>query len=305
MSHPFKNHRGPSWEVVTDIRCTLGEGPVWDPISQCIVWLDIDKGVIHQYSERGKKLESMQVGQKVGAIAQVSGGGFIAALKHGFAFMDQSCQSVEIIEDPEMHLANNRFNDGKCDPAGRFWAGTMDEVGDKEQAGKLYMVANDISVSVKIRDVSCSNGLAWSLDSKLFYYIDTPTRQVVAYDYQIATGEISGKRTIINIPGSEGVPDGMTIDSEGMLWVAHWNGWKVSRWNPATGQCLTEFTLPVSQVSSCTFGGDDLGDLYVTSARGGLSDTELKAQPLAGALFVIRNSKYKGTRAFLFDRQRC
>lgn len=288
------------WEVVTDLRCELGEGPLWDPIQQCILWIDIAMGKIYQYHGENGRLESMEVGQKIGAIAAVAGHGLVAALKHGFVFIDWACHTVEFISDPEAHLENNRFNDGKCDPAGRFWAGTMDEVENKKHAGKLYALNNDLSVSVKIEGVSCSNGLAWSPDHRIFYYIDTPTRQVVAYDYQIETGEISHKRVVIHIPPGEGIPDGMTTDAEGMLWVAHWNGWKVSRWDPFEGRLLTAIHLPVSHISSCAFGGEGLDDLYITSARAGLSENDLKAQPLAGALFVVKRSGFTGLNAFAY-----
>jgi len=301
VRHIFEHNAMPPWEVVTDIRCELGEGPLWDPVRRCILWVDITKGVIYQYRE-GNKPEMMEIGQKTGAIAPVNGGGLIAALKDGFAFIDQSGRKIKIIADPEKSLHGNRFNDGKCDPAGRFWAGTMDEIENRRGAGSLYSLNNDLTVSVKIKGVSCSNGLAWSLDHRVFYYIDTPTRQVVAYDYEVEDGKITNRRVVINISSEEGLPDGMTIDAEGMLWVAHWGGWKISRWNPSTGERLTDLSLPVSHVSSCTFGGSGLDDLYVTSARAGLNKDELDAQPQAGALFVLRKSGFTGTKAFEFRK---
>jgi len=145
--------------------------------------------------------------------------------------------------------------------------------------------------------ITISNGLAWSLTDRAFYYIDTPTMKVVRYDYDNGTGAIGNKETIINIPREAGFPDGMTIDSEGMLWIAHWGGWQVTRWNPATGLQLTSIKLPVSNVTSCTFGGDTLEDLYITSARKGLNETELRKQPLAGSLFVIKNFGHTGVPA--------
>jgi len=290
-----------NWEVVTNHSCLLGEGPIWDQRNKRILWLDILNGEIHQFSSIQQKHQVMKVGQSVGAVALRTSGGLIAALQHGFAAIDLENEAIHMISDPESHLPSNRFNDGKCDPMGRFWAGTMDNAEEQEGAGNLYMLNTDLSVSLKIENVTCSNGLAWSPDNRTFYYIDTPTRQVVAYGYEAASGSIHSKRTIITIPVEEGYPDGMTIDAEGMLWVAHWDGWKVSRWNPATGKLVDSIRLPVSLVTSCTFGGENLEDLYITTAKKGLSESELEEQPLAGSLFVIRQSGYKGVAAVEFQ----
>lgn len=289
------------WEVVLNHTSLLGEGPVWDPATKSILWVDIEKGEIHRFSPENKTHKTMQIGQMVGAIALRASGGLIAALQRSFATVDIDQQTLHPIIDPEIHLPDNRFNDGKCDPAGRFWAGTMDYVSGKAGAGSLYTLHTDMSVVTRIEGVSCSNGLAWSADHRVLYYIDTPTRQVVAYDYDIATGSITNKKVVINIPASDGYPDGMTIDTEGMLWVACWDGWKVSRWDPRTGKLLQHILLPASKVTSCTFGGAGLGDLYITSAKTGLSAQELKEQPLAGSLFVIKNIGFTGHRPFVFQ----
>lgn len=274
-------------EPVLEHRCLLGEGPVWDADRQRILWVDILRGEIHQYFTLTEKHNIFKAGQMVGAIALTKTGSLIGALHHGFYYIDLENEHLEQITDPEAHLPENRFNDGKCDPAGRFWAGTMSVTG-KANAGKLYMLDTDHSVQTKIDGVSCSNGLAWSHDQKTFYYIDTGTQEVVAYDFHPANATIANKRTIIRIAPEEGYPDGMTIDSEGMLWVAIWGGGKVKRFNPATGLCIGEIHLPVTLVTSCTFGGPTLRDLYITTARTGLTDVELLAQPLAGSIFVVR-----------------
>lgn len=289
------------WEVVVNHTCLLGEGPVWDEVHKRIFWLDILNGEIHQFSFIRNEHQVMKVGQPVGAIALKTNGDLIAAIQHGFADIEMDSNTVRMIVDPESHLTNNRFNDGKCDPLGRFWAGTMDDVEGKEGAGNLYVLNEDLSVSLKIENVTCSNGLAWSSDRSKFYYIDTPTRQVVAYDYDMESGAIHNKKVIISIPIEEGYPDGMTIDAEGMLWIAHWDGWKVSRWDPTSGNLLNTILLPVARITSCTFGGETLEDLYITSAKVGLSESELEEQPLAGALFVVRNVGVKGVAAIEFQ----
>jgi sugar lactone lactonase YvrE len=288
------------WEVVLDHTCLLGEGPVWDPVKQSILWVDIEGGEIHRYSPEKKQHTSMLAGQMVGAIALRSNGGMVAALQNSFATIDMEQQTIHPIMDPEVHLPDNRFNDGKCDPAGRFWAGTMDYVSGKKGAGSLYVMQKDLTVERVVQDVSCSNGLAWSPDHRTLYYIDTPTREVVAYDYEITSGRITNKRAVVTIPDTDGYPDGMTIDTEGMLWVACWDGWRVSRWNPLTGALLQTIKLPASRITSCAFGGAGLDDLYITSAKTGLSEQDLKAQPLAGSLFVIKKCGFKGANPFVF-----
>jgi sugar lactone lactonase YvrE len=285
-------------ETVANHKSVLGEGPVWDHKNKRILWLDIVAGHIHQFTPTAQLFKTFSVGEMVGCIAPAETG-FIAALASGFSFVDLDNEKVKHINDPERDLPGNRFNEGKCDPMGRLWAGTL-PLSEDTPAGSLYTLHPDFSVEKKIEKVSISNGIAWSLDHKTFYFIDSPTFQVVSYKYEKATGEISDKKIIITIDESEGAPDGMTIDDEGMLWIAHWGGWKVARWNPQTGKKLMQIDLPVSQVTSCTFGGVDFKDLYITSAGIRLSKEQLQKEPLAGSLFVIKNCGFKGMPAFEF-----
>lgn len=287
-------------EVVSNHNCLLGEGPVWDARRQTILWVDILRGEIHVLEETGRNHRRTLVQEMVGAVALCKDGHFIAALKSGLAFVNRTTGQVHTFAHPEAHLTENRFNDGKCDPAGRFWVGTM-ALSEAAGAGNLYRVDADLRVTMQIPVLSVSNGLAWSRDHSIFYFIDSPLREVVAFDYDIATGAICNKRRVIAVPQEDGFPDGMTIDSEGMLWVAHWDGWQVARWDPATGKKLLSISLPVARVTSCTFGGAGLNDLYITSASVGLSKEQLTEQPLAGALFVIRNCGFQGMEAFEFD----
>jgi sugar lactone lactonase YvrE len=287
------------WEVVLEHECELGEGPVWDAATKSILWVDILQCELHRFFSEEKEHKIFHTGSMISAIALREKGGIIAALQNGFAEIDFEKGTIRSIADTESSIKTNRFNDGKCDPAGRFWAGTM-SVKDEPYAGNLYTLEHDLSVSLKIKGVSCSNGMAWSPDHKTFYYIDTPTQQVVAYDYNITDGSILNKKMVITIPQKEGYPDGMTIDSEGMLWVACWDGWQITRWDPYTGKLLQRISLPVSKVTSCTFGGNNLEDLYITSAKVGLNDPELKEQPLAGSLFVIKNTGFTGLADFPF-----
>lgn len=288
-----------NWEVAGSFRCQLGEGPVWDVASQSILWVDITAGNIHQFCPNTGAHSSYFTGQQTGSIVLERSGQLVAALQNGFFRINLRGKTQVPITDPERHLPGNRFNDGKCDPAGRFWAGTM-SVRDEPGAGKLYCLDRDLSVSVKIRGVGCSNGLAWSPDEQTFYFIDSLARNVVAYDYDVATGTICNSRNILEIPPQNGIPDGMTVDTEGMLWIALWGGGKVIRVDPATGIILHKIGLPVTLVTSCTFGGKDLRDLYITSASIGLTAHELQQQPLAGSLFICRNTSFQGYLPHLF-----
>jgi sugar lactone lactonase YvrE len=277
----------------------LGEGPVWDARRNVICWVDIINGEIHEYAPQQKKHTTIPVHQMIGSLAVCTNGNFITALQNGFAFIDRITGEVKMITDPENHLPNNRFNDGKCDPAGRFWAGTM-SLSEEPNAGNVYMIENNSPHAKKIESVTISNGLAWSLDHHTMYYIDTPTFEVLAYDYDQETGHISNKRIIMKIAEENGSPDGMTIDNEGMLWIAHWDGWQVIRWDPNNGERLHRIHLPAAKITSCTFGGENLNDLYITSAKVGLTNNDLEKQPLAGSLFVIHNCGHKGLPAFEF-----
>lgn len=283
-------------EVICEVKSELGEGPIWDAPRGLICWVDILNGLIHEWSPEKKTHHTLKVGQMIGAMAVCTDGNYVAAMKNGFGFIDRKTGEVDLITDPEKNLPKNRFNDGKCDPSGRFWAGTM-PLSEDMDTGSLYILNSDRSVERKADKITISNGLAWSLDKRQFYYIDTPTLKVVRYGYDSGTGNIGNRETIIRIPREAGFPDGMTIDDEGMLWIAHWGGWQVTRWDPVTGRQLTSFKLPISNVTSCTFGGDTLEDLYITSARKGLNESELREQPLAGSLFVIKNCGYKGVPA--------
>lgn len=290
------------WKTVTNQISLLGEGPVWDERKNRIIWLDILAGKIHQYYPQTAEYRSIATGQYVGAVTLTENDKLLGALHHGFYEIDEKTGNKNFLVDPEVHLPDNRFNDGKCDPNGRFWAGTM-HIPETEVTGNLYVLENDGTVSHKISDIGCSNGLAWNSTGDTLYYIDSPTRQVVAYDYSLETAEITNRRVVITISEGGGFPDGMTIDAEDQLWVALWDGWKLIRVNPATGEVTDQIDLPVARITSAVFGGPDYGDLYITSAKVGLDDTQLKDQPLAGSLFVVENVGVKGRPAFRYRRE--
>lgn len=268
-------------ELAIDAKATLGEGPCWDSKKRLLYWVDILEKKVHSYNPITNENKTIFLEQMVGSVVPSESGNMILALENGFHSLNPDTEELQAIYDPESHLQDNRFNDGKCDPAGRFWAGTTDSVGISGE-GALYCLDTDLTVKKKLEQVSTSNGLAWSPNHNYMYFIDTPTRKVVRFDYDINTGHIKDPQDVIVIPKEEGLPDGMTVDEEGMLWIAHWGGSKVSRWNPVNGEQLLTISIPALYVTSCTFGGSDLNELYITTARMHSTDSS------AGGVFRIK-----------------
>ncbi|SHF78048.1 Sugar lactone lactonase YvrE [Mariniphaga anaerophila] len=285
-------------ELVLDTKSALGEGAIWNPKTGELIWVNITEKILNIYNPKLKNNKEMFTGQMIGTVVPADSGKMIVALENGFYQFDSKTGSKQLIADPEADKPGNRFNDGKCDPAGRFWAGTMSKEG-KQQAGALYRLDTDGSVHKMIENVTTSNGIVWSPDATKMYYIDTPTQKVVAWNYDNETGEISNPKTAIEIPGEMGYPDGMTIDADGNLWIALWGGSAVGCWNPETGELLRTVDVPAKNVTSCAFGDDDLGTLYITTATQGTSAEELEKFPHAGGVFKIRPG-VKGVEAFFF-----
>jgi sugar lactone lactonase YvrE len=260
--------------------CSLGEGPFW--FEDRLWWVDIQRGVLHSVNGEGRDRRSHELGQKIGAAVPMEAGGFVVALEEGIGIFDPDTAKVDILHAPERGEEGSRFNDGKCDPAGRFLAGTM-RVPEGSRASALYSLSAQGALRKLYAPVTISNGLAWSADGRTMYYIDTPTFEVAEFSYDVLTGEIGPRSVAVTVPEAMGYPDGMCIDTAGNLWVAHWGGGAVRCWSPITGKCLAEISLPCAQPTSCCFGGTDLSHLYITTAREGDNSD---AHPLAGSIFV-------------------
>ena len=269
-------------ELVLDVRAELGEGPVWDDRAGVLVWVDILVGHVHRYDPATGADAVTDVGQPVGAVGLREHGGLVLAVRDGFALLDDGGATPRLLVAVEREDPETRMNDGEVDPAGRFWAGTM-ELGAASGRGSLYRLDPGGTVTRVLTDVSISNGLGWSPDERTLYYIDSPMQRIDAYDYARASGTIANRRTVAEIEPADGLPDGLAVDAEGCLWVALWGGSSVRRYTPE-GRLDLAVELPVSQVSSCAFGGPGLDELYVTSARTDLDETE----PAAGGLFRLR-----------------
>lgn len=276
-------------ELVLDAKAVLGEGPCWDGKNGLLYWVDIEGKKLHFYNPSTGADKEIEVGEMIGAVVPREAGGVVVVLESGFYFLDPEDGKLAQIADPESDFPGNRFNDGKCDPDGRFWAGTLNLSGKEKQAA-LYRLDTNHKVTKKLSNLSLSNGLAWSPDNRFFYLIDTPTKRVTKYRYYVETGEISDPEAVIEFLEGEGFPDGMTIDAEGNLWIAHWGGGKVTNWNPETGELLQTVEVPALNVTSCAFGGEELNELYITTARNGMNEAELAQYPHAGGLFKVRTA---------------
>lgn len=287
-----------SAECVYETKAVLGEGPSWDAAGQRVLWVDIEASLVCLFDPVKAENRSFSTGCHVGSAVLSTKGDVIAATQKGFARLDLKTGQLTPICDPESDLPNNRFNDGKCDPAGRFWAGTMG-YDESKTTGSLYLLDERLNCRKILDGVAISNGLAWTEDHRTMYYIDTPTMRVEAFDFDPSDSSITNRRTAIRIPEGIGYPDGMTIDREGMLWICLWDGWAVTRWNPNTGEQLEKIDLPVGRATACCFGGKGLDELYITSASTRLSESELEKQPLAGSLFRAKPG-VSGFAPFLF-----
>lgn len=273
-------------QLVIPLRADLAEGPVWHEPSGRLLCVDITAGRIHAYDFARQALRSIDTGAMVGCVAPRANGQLIAALAYGLAGIDLESARVTPLQRPPEHDATRcRFNDGKCDPQGRFWAGTMSLHGEAK-AGTLYCFPTATESRGVLADVGISNGLAWNADGTTLYFIDSPTRRVDAFDFDGATGQLDRRRTVIVFPAGPAVPDGCTIDAEGMLWIAHWGGGCVTRWDPRRGTQLASVAVPAPHVTSCTFGGPGLETLYITTARRGLDPAALAASPESGSIFA-------------------
>jgi sugar lactone lactonase YvrE len=273
-------------EVFADLDADVGEAPHWDESTNTLLFVDLTAGAVFRYDQSGVRLGSFCVGQEVGAVIPRRGGGLVLAVRDGIAVASDAGEGFALIAPVERDTPGNRMNDAKCDPAGRLLAGTT-AFDFSPHSAALYRVEPDWSFEQVVRRVTQSNGIAWSPDGSRMYFIDSATQGVDVFDYDAGTGSAGHRKRLVTIDRAHGIPDGMTADSQGNLWVTCFGGAAVRCFSP-TGVQLDEVVFPVTQVTSCTFGGPDLANLYVTSAAYRLSDNQLKREPHAGATFVCR-----------------
>lgn len=275
-------------ELVWSARASLGEGPVWVDRESALYWVDVKGCTINRMGWPDATQQTWQTDRPIGSIQPTADGQFIGGFKDGIHVVQLDPASdrikTELIVDPEPELSDNRFNDGKIGPDGAFWAGTMDDK-ESQSLGSLYRLSPEGVIAIVDSGYVVTNGPAFSPDGRILYHTDTFGRTVYEFDLD-PSGKADGKRRFVEIPDSDGYPDGMCVDDEGFIWVAHWAGWRLTRFSPE-GKPVTCLDMPVSQVTSCVFGGVDLKTMFITSAAVGLSASELAGQPDAGGLFAI------------------
>ncbi|XP_034035748.1 regucalcin [Thalassophryne amazonica] len=276
----------------------IGEGPVWEEFEQTLLFVDIAGHKIHRWSPATNHVQSMETGHMVGFAVPRTSGGYVAGVGRSIVAVDWATQSIRPMVEVDEDKPNNRLNDGKVDVTGRLLAGTMGmeerpAVVQRKQ-GSLFALTSDLTVTKHFDQVDISNGLDWSLDHRTFFYIDSLSLTVDAFDYDTSTGHMDNRRVVYYMEEGEGLPDGMTVDANGRLWVACYNGGQVINIDPTTGVRLQTISLPVMKTTSCCFGGPDYADLYVTSASLDLDQSERTQQPLAGSTFRITGLGVKG-----------
>ena len=274
-------------EILYSSQCILGESPLWHAERKCCFWVDIENGVLYEYNWISQTTRSWKFDYRLTLVLQGKGDQLILALNTKIARFHLESEQLEWLLDVEIPPSENRCNDGACDSAGRLWLGTM-HLEHTNNAGALYCIDTNLNVHKKLNETTISNGIAWSLDNKRLYYIDSPTQVVQSFIFDERSGEIIFEKNVIQIPNETGSPDGMTIDEEGMLWIAHWGGFGVYRWNPHNGQLIDKIEVPVPQVSSCAFAGENLDYLVITTARENLKEEELRKYPESGSIFFIK-----------------
>lgn len=275
--------------VVTCIQAAnavVGEGPSWDHNESVLYWVDIKRPALFRWDPKHGQTGHWPMPKPIGCVSPAQGGQVVFADSDGFGLLELLSGKISRIAAPKHEPAHNRFNDGKVDRAGRFWAGTMDD-NCIQPTGSLYRLDTDFSLRQMDTGFTCSNGLGWSLDNRIMYFTDSMARTIWAYEFDLDRGELGTRRIFARLTTDDGVPDGLTVDSEGFIWSSIWDGWRLIRYAP-DGTIDQEVPMPVQRPSSCIFGGEGLKTLYVTSATADLNAQSLQKGPLAGALFSVQ-----------------
>lgn len=273
--------------VLHPSQCILGEGPIWHDKRGCCYWVDIEGGILFEYHWINKSTRSWNFEYMVTMVCQGQNNSLILGLNGGIGRFDPESGKLENILDIETENKDIRCNDGACDSKGRLWIGSMHKE-FKQNAASLYVIDKDLKINKVLDNLTISNGLAWSKDNSRLYFIDSPTQVVQSFLFNEETGDIRFEKNVIEIPSELGIPDGMTIDQEGMLWIAHWGGYGVYKWNPNDGSLLDKIEIPAPYVTSCTFAGENLDHLVITTAKGNLNESDLARYPESGNTFWLK-----------------
>lgn len=272
-------------KICANYHADHGEGPIWDPLRKRLLSVDLTGGKIHAYNPASGESESKSFDEPVCALGPCPDGRIVVAFAKRLAWLDWDSGTVTEICKIEADKPNNRSNDGKLDPAGRFWIGTMSNDGSVEGAGGLYRLDGDTLTPV-LDNLTIANGLGWTSDLKTMFFIDSPTREVWAFDFDPADSSIRNRRTVVRVPEDLGIPDGMCVGKDDTIWVAHWGPGCVGHWNPANGELLEMIETGCPHTTSCDF--DNQGTLHITTSQLGLDEAALKAAPHSGNLFAYK-----------------
>ncbi|HEX4985335.1 MAG TPA: SMP-30/gluconolactonase/LRE family protein [Burkholderiales bacterium] len=276
----------PAPRVLIESRSRIGESPVWHPRENALYWVDVEGGTIHRWHADDGSVHTWDAGEPVGCIGLRRRGGLVGARRSGFFFLDTGSGRFRPIADPEADMPDNRLNDGKVDRRGRFWAGTRNFVDTAQASGALYRLDADLSVHRMETGLRCPNGMAWSPDDGRMYLCDTWARRICVYDFDPERGTISNRRLFRELPDEEGFPDGLTVDAEGCIWNAHYDGWRITRYAP-DGTIEKVVRMPVRNVTSVTFGRKQAGSLFATTSWLRLAGHEQREQLSAGHVFEV------------------
>lgn len=289
--HFFQLKAQQTWQAehLYAAQATLGEGAIWDERIQKWYWIDIEDGFLFTYEPDSAAVTQTPMFEKIGTVVPTKSlGSVVVALQSGIYQLNFITGKKRFLTHPESGKTNLRYNDGKCDPQGRFWVGSM-AMSAKGNEGTLWRIApSPVTYKNMLSSVGVSNGIVWSPDGKTMYYVDSPTKKILAFDFDGATGNIKNQRVCVEIPEGMGVADGMAIDTEGKLWTAQWGGHCVARWDPETGKLIGKVNVPAPHVTSVAFGGKNLDLLLITTARHGMSAEQKSQFPESGDLFIAR-----------------
>lgn len=272
-------------ELLLDLQSPLCESPVWNSLDSSLYWDDFHDRRIYKYDIGKKDLSYYSLAHKPGSFAFTDRGNIIVAFEKSIGLFDVETKSMFREIQPEKDIIGNHFNDGKCDGVGRFWVGSMTE-NQIDANARLYAVKPGLEYEIKLEDVRTSNGLCWNMDNTVMYYIDSLKYSVSSFLFDMETGSIYDRKEVVSFSSSEGVPDGMTIDKDGNIWIAHWHGAAISQWDPKCGRCIKKYSVPAYNVTSCCFGGENMDVLFITSARSSTDD--LVKYPLSGGIFYLQ-----------------
>ena len=281
-------------KIILDCSCHLGESPYWHKTSNSFFWVDIDRGILYKYHIATKKTKHWKFNHKLSLVIEGENDNLVLALDLKIASFHLITEELKWLSILNGNNIVHRFNDGKCDIKGTLWIGTLNK-NFKSNSGSLYSIGKEMKFKKQIDNITVSNGIAWTENNKIMYFIDSPTQQVKAYKYDTKNNEIIFHKIAIQVPKELGSPDGMAIDKNGNLWIAHYGGHGVFCWDPKKGEIIDKISLPVPNVTSCCFGGKNLDHILITSAKENLSKKDIGKFPLSGNTFIVKTN----TQGFL------